>query len=127
MKEKSTATPTRAEMEILQVLWRLGPSTVRKVYEDLGQRTGYTTILKLMQILHDKGLLEREEVGRAHVYKARISETGGTGRFMQDLIGRVFGGSPARLVMQALGAGQPSREELAKIRQMLNELEKKQK
>jgi predicted transcriptional regulator len=127
MKERVPITPTKAEMEILQVLWRLGPSTVRTVHEELGQKTGYTTVLKLMQILNEKGLLEREEIGRAHVYKPLVSEKRATGEFLKDLVGRVFGGSPSRLVLQALGAAKPSAEELAEIRRLINELEKEQK
>jgi predicted transcriptional regulator len=127
MKDPAPNTPTKAEMEILQVLWRLGPSTVRKVHEELGQKTGYTTVLKLMQILNEKGLLDREETDRAHVYKPLISEKRATGEFLRDLVGRVFGGSSSRLVLQALGAAKPSAAELAEIRSLINKLEKEQK
>jgi predicted transcriptional regulator len=127
MKESHPLTPTKAEMEILQVLWRLGPSTVRQVHEEIGQKTGYTTILKLMQILKDKGLLAREEVGRAHLYKPLVSEKRATGEFLRDLLGRVFGGSSSRLVLQALGAAKPSAAELAEIRKLIDQLEEKQK
>ena len=127
MKERPHARPTKAELEILQALWKRGPSTVRQVHEEIGRNTGYTTVLKLMQILNEKGLVEREEAGRAHVYKALVSEKSTMSDFMRELVTRVFDGSPSRLVMQALGVGKTSREELAKIRTLIDELEKKQK
>jgi len=127
MKERHSVKPTKAELEILQALWKLGPATVRQVHEEIGKKTGYTTILKLMQILNEKGLVAREESSRAHVYKPCVSEKSTMGEFMRELVSRVFDGSPARLVMQALGAGKTSREELAKIRDLIDELERKQK
>ena len=129
MKKNSSATPTKGELEILQALWRLGPSTVRAVHEHLGRSTGYTTILKLLQIMNDKGLVDRKEAERAHVYTARVSEKRATGEFLKELVARVFGGSPARLVLQALGSGKgtPSREELAEMRRLIQSLEEKQK
>jgi predicted transcriptional regulator len=127
MKERDHMKPTKAELEILQALWKLGPATVRQVHEEIGRKTGYTTVLKLMQILHEKGLVAREEAGRAHVYKPCVSEQSTMSEFMRELVARVFDGSPARLVMQALGVGKTSREELAKIRSLIDELERKQK
>jgi len=129
MKKTSTAPPTKAELEILQALWKLGPSTVRAVHEHLGRSTGYTTILKFLQIMHDKGLVVREEKERAHVYTARVSEKRATGDFLRELVERVFGGSSARLALQALGSGTgtPSREELAEMRRLIKNLEDKQK
>jgi len=123
----ATTTPTKAELEILQALWELGPSTVRAVHERLGRSTGYTTILKLLQIMNDKGLVERQETERAHVYKARVSEKRATGEFLRELVERVFDGSPGRLVLQALGSGTPSREELVEIRRLIQSMEEKQK
>ena len=120
-------TPTKGEFEILQALWHLGPATVRQVQDHLRQSSGYTTVLKLLQIMADKGLVSRQEVGRAHVYKARVSERKATGEFMRELLGRLFGGSPARLVAGALGAtGKPSAEELAEIRRLLDTMEGKE-
>lgn len=120
-------TPTKGELEILQALWHLGPATVREVQDHLRQSRGYTTVLKLLQIMADKGLVSRQEAGRAHVYKAPVSERKATGEFMRELLGRLFGGSPARLVAGALGAtGKPSPEELAEIRRLLDTMEGKE-
>jgi predicted transcriptional regulator len=127
MNERTSITPTKGEMEILQALWKLGPSTVRAVHQEIARSTGYTTILKLMQIMNEKGLVDREESERAHVYKARISKKRATSDFMGELVERLFGGSPGQLALQALGSGKASREELAKIRVLIDELEKKQK
>jgi BlaI family penicillinase repressor len=119
-----TPIPTKGEFEILQALWRVGPATVRQVHSHLEQGAGYTTVLKLLQIMTGKGLVSREEVGRAHVYKARVSQRKATGEFLRELLGRLFGGSPARLVAGALGAtGKPSAAELREIRGLLNRFE----
>lgn len=126
MKKSRSDTPTRAEIEILQVLWQKGPSSVREVHESIARTTGYTTILKFLQIMTEKGLVVREEKGRAHIYKANVSERHATRDFLRDLLERVFGGSPSRLVMQALNSGDTSPEELKKIRVILDELEKDQ-
>jgi predicted transcriptional regulator len=117
--------PTDAELAILRVLWRRGPSTVRDVHEELRceRATGYTTILKLMQIMTEKGLVVREDVGRAHVYQATQSEEHAQRRMVGDLLDRVFGGSAQKLVMQALTARKASPEELAEIRRLLDALE----
>src|SRR3954468_16180792 len=110
-------TPTKGELEILQALWTLGPATVRQIHGQLSQGAGYTTVLKLLQIMTEKGLVQREEANRAHVYRARVSEHKATRAFVLELLGRLFGGSPAKLVAGALGAvGKPSREEVAEIR-----------
>ena len=121
----STRRPTPAELEILRVLWERGPSTVREVQEclDRDKPTGYTTVLKLLQIMTEKGLTKREEAARAHVYEARIPQ-GQTQRLLvRDLLDRAFGGSASQLVMQALSARRSSPEELAEIRRMLDEME----
>lgn len=123
MSENTSGTPTKGEFEILQVLWKAGPCTVRKVHEQIGRSTGYTTILKLLQIMAEKGLVKRDEQARAHVYRANISEKRATGDFMRDLLERVFGGSRSRLVIQALGTGKTSRQELKEIRALLDEME----
>jgi BlaI family transcriptional regulator, penicillinase repressor len=117
--------PTDAELAILRVLWERGPSTVRQVHESLsGPRTiGYTTVLKLMQIMADKGLVERDETDRTHVYAPRKSEEHTQRQLLQDLLDRAFGGSALKLVMQALSTKKSSPEELAKIRQLLDDHE----
>jgi len=116
--------PTDAELDILRVLWREGGSTVREVHDVLRQHrlTGYTTVLKLMQIMHDKGLVARDETQRAHVYEALISEQETQQRLLGDLLDKAFSGSASRLVMQALSAHEASDEELAQIQQLLDEL-----
>ncbi len=125
MGERITPRPTDAELAILRVLWQRGPSTVREVHEELSssQDTGYTTILKLLQIMIDKGLVVRDESQRAHVYAARESEQRTQRQLLGDLIDRAFGGSPAKLVMQALSATKASSEELTAIRKLLEQIE----
>jgi predicted transcriptional regulator len=116
--------PTAAELEILRVLWTRGPSTVREVHDALSAArtatTAYTTTLKLIQIMTEKGLLVRTEQGRQHVYRARQSQTSMQRRLVRDLLDRAFGGSSARLVMQALAARPASAEELQEIRRLLD-------
>ena len=118
--------PTEAELEILQVLWDRGACTVRDVHEVLHKRdgTGYTTALKQLQIMFDKGLVERDESQRAHVYSAAVSKERTQKKFLSDMLQRVFDGSPSRLVLQALGDHKASREELQEIRALLNRLDK---
>ena len=117
--------PTEAELEILQVLWEHGACTVRHVHEVLHHHdgTGYTTALKQLQIMFDKGLVERDEAQRAHVYRAVVSKERTQKRFLADMVKRVFDGSPSRLVLQALGDHKASREELREIRALLNQLD----
>lgn len=119
--------PTEAELAILRVLWGAGPSTVREVQEGLvrtqGREVGYTTALKLLQIMTDKGLVRRDEEGRAHVYRAAQPEERTQRRLVEDLLERAFAGAAGRLALQALRAGDASREELAAIRRLLDELE----
>lgn len=121
--------PTGGELEILQVLWNRGPSTVREVHEVLTETkpgTGYTTVLKLMQIMAEKGLVSREEKSRAHVYTAQIPREQTQRQIVRELLDGVFAGSAARLVMQALSAKKASPEELSEIRHMLDHLEGQQ-
>jgi BlaI family transcriptional regulator, penicillinase repressor len=119
--------PTEAELAILRVLWARGPSTVREVHEAVqrgrpsGQTTGYTTVLKLLQIMTEKGLVTRDERTRSHVYRARLSEDTTQRQLVTDLLDRAFGGSAARLVMQALDVSPASPEELKEIRRLLDE------
>ena len=127
MGDKPTPRPTDAELAILSVLWDRGPSTVREVHDILSAThdSGYTTVLKLMQIMTDKGLVTRDESQRAHVYSPREGEQKTQRQLLGDLIDRAFGGSPAKLVMQALSASRASAEELSAIRRLLDEMEEK--
>ena len=117
--------PTDAELAILNVLWAQGACTVRDVHEQLSQvrDMGYTTVLKLMQIMFDKGLVTRDDSQRSHVYKARQKEQTTQRMLVTDLLARAFGGSTEKLVMQALAAKKASKDELAEIRRLLDELE----
>jgi BlaI family transcriptional regulator, penicillinase repressor len=117
--------PTGAELDILAALWRLGPSTVREVHEALQKDSGYTTTLKQMQLMLEKGLLKRNERFRSHVYEAGVPKEQTQRQITADLLRRAFEGSAANLVMGALSAQPASREELREIRQMLDELEKR--
>jgi predicted transcriptional regulator len=121
--------PTASELEILDVLWTRGPSTVRDVHEGLaaGKPTGYTTTLKLLQIMADKGLVRRDERQRAHVYEARIPREQAQSQLVRDLVDKAFGGSASRLVMHALSSKRSSAAELAEIRRTLDGLEGKRK
>jgi BlaI family transcriptional regulator, penicillinase repressor len=125
MPGTSLPRPTDAELEILRVLWDLGPSTVRDVHTALEQKReiGYTTVLKLMQIMAAKGLVERDETARAHVYKARVAREQTQRQMVGDLLDRAFGGSAAKLMMQALSGRKASPEEFAQMRQMLADFE----
>jgi predicted transcriptional regulator len=129
MADRPTPRPTDAELAILSVLWDRGPSTVREVHDALSRThdSGYTTILKLMQIMTDKGLVVRDETNRAHVYSARLSEQRTQRQLLGDLIDRAFGGSPTKLVMQALSATKASAEELSAIRHVLDQMEEQAK
>jgi BlaI family transcriptional regulator, penicillinase repressor len=119
--------PTEAELDILNVLWHRGPSTVREVHETLyrDEGAGYTTALKLLQVMHGKRLVERDDSQRAHVYRAVASKDFTQKRFLNDMVQRVFDGSPSQLVLHALGNNpRASREELAEIRALLSRLER---
>jgi predicted transcriptional regulator len=112
--------PTDAELAILRVLWTRGPSTVRQVAEALGKDTGYTTALKLLQIMTEKQLVVRDETDRTHVYAAASTEDQTQRQLVSDLLDRAFGGSAAKLVLQALATRKASAEELAEIRKLLD-------
>lgn len=124
MARHKTPGPTDRELAILGVLWERGPSTVRQVNEAISadRTTGYTTTLKLMQIMTEKGLVVRDESDRTHVYKANVAEEQTQRQLVGDLMDRAFGGSARKLVMQALAAKKVSAAELARIRQLLDEL-----
>jgi BlaI family transcriptional regulator, penicillinase repressor len=127
MAKREQVRPTDAELAILRVLWRLGPSTVRQVHEALErvQPTGYTTVLKQLQIMTVKKLVERDESERSHVYRARFSEEATQRLLVGDLMARAFGGSAERLVMQALASKRATPDELEAIRRLIDELEAK--
>ena len=115
--------PTSAELAVLRVLWSQGPSTVRQVHDALtGERaTGYTTALKLLQIMSEKGLVARDETDRSHVYSAMLSEGETQRQLLDDLLGRAFGGSATKLAMQALSGDKATPAELAQIRRLIDE------
>lgn len=121
------ALPTDAELQILSVLWRNGPSTVRDVHEGLAavQDTGYTTVLKLMQIMAQKGFVARDETNRSHVYRAAITEEQAQRGLLGQLMDKAFSGSAKQLVMRALAMQPTSAHELDEIRAMLDEIESK--
>ena len=117
---KDRRKPTDAELAILRVLWSRGPSTVREVAEAMDREAAYTTILKLLQIMTEKRLVVRNESARTHVYEAVYTEDQTQKQIVTDLLDRVFDGSAAKLVVQALAAGKASPDELAEIRRLLD-------
>jgi BlaI family penicillinase repressor len=119
--------PTDAELEILGILWDRGPSTVRSVHDVLNARkpVGYTTALKFLQIMHEKGLVRRDERTRTHVYEATVARQQTQSALVNDLADRAFGGSASALVLGALTAKPASADEMAEIRRLLDELEQK--
>src|SRR5438552_13619952 len=123
-KPHALPLPTGAEIDILAVLWRLGPATVREVHEELGKDSGYTTTLKQMQLMTEKGLLIRSERFRSHVYEPGVPREQTQKQIAADLLKRAFDGSAKSLVMGALSAQPASGEELADIRKMLQEFAK---
>jgi predicted transcriptional regulator len=129
MRQRGTTSdvvqlPTEAELEILNILWARGPSTVRDVHEASSKDTGYTTVLKQMQVMAEKGLLDRSEEFRSHVYAPRIAKGQTQQRLARNLVQRAFDGSAKNLVLGALSAQKVSPSELKEIRQMLDEYEK---
>jgi len=125
MSKRKLPRPTDAELEILRVLWDRGPSTVRHVHETLERvrAVGYTTVLKLMQIMAEKGLVLRDESQRSHVYRPQLKEEATQKQLLRDLMQRAFAGSAEKLVMQALSTKKVTAKELAEIRKLLDELE----
>ena len=127
--KKNARRPTDAELTILQVLWDRGPSTVREVYKTLnsGKTVGYTTVLKFMQIMTEKGLVERDENCRPQLYRPCFPREQTERQLIKDLVDRAFGGSARRLVMQALEVKKASPSELAQIEKLLRKLERGEK
>lgn len=126
MPEKLPPRPTDAELNILRALWQLKAGTVRQVQELLGgqEAIGYTTALKFLQIMTDKGLVARDESNRTHIYRPQLSEQTTQRQLLRDLLGRAFGGSVQKLVVQALSTERASAEELGEIRRLLKSMEK---
>ena len=121
--------PTDSELVILQVLWATGPHTVREVNERLNtvspKAIGYTTTLKLMQLMAEKGLVNRDTSSRTHIYAAALPEEKAKGNLLRRFVDSTFGGSASELVLRALGQGKASPEELAQIKQLIEDLENK--
>jgi BlaI family transcriptional regulator, penicillinase repressor len=117
--------PTETELEILSLLWEMKKASVRQVHERLAETkaTGYTTTLKQLQIMHGKGLVEREEHGRGHLYRPTINQQETQKSLVSNFMDLAFGGSAKKLVMQALGQGKTSKEEIEEIRAFLDQLE----
>jgi predicted transcriptional regulator len=122
MSRSPVPRPTDAELSILRILWERGPSTVRQVHEILAveRPAAYTTALKLLQIMTEKGLVERDERDRTHIYRAKLSEETTQRQLVRDLLDRAFGGSSSKLVMQALATRRASAEELRDIRKAID-------
>ncbi len=127
MAKRQLVKPTEAELAILRVLWERGPSTVRDVTEAVqdDRGTGYTTALKLLQIMTEKGLVKRNDSARSHVYTASVPAETTQRQLVSDLLERAFGGSAAKLVMQALSSQRATREELAEIRRLIDQSEQR--
>lgn len=124
---KKTPRPTEAELAILDVLWSKGQATVREVYEALYESDGggYTTALKLLQVMHGKGLVERDDTERAHVFRAAVSRDTARSRLLGPIVQQLFGGRPMDLVLNVLGTGEaPAPEELKQVRELLDRLER---
>ena len=124
LRDKSHIKPTEAELTLLNILWKMGPDTFIKIHETFSQTqtTGYTTVLKILQIMHEKTLVIRDESNRAHVYAPANSEMVTQSSLLKDLVLKAFGGSTSKLVMRALD-NSTSKKEIEDIRQLLNELE----
>lgn len=127
MDDKHIPKPTESELAILQVLWAKGPCSVREVHEQLDEvkEVGYTTTLKLMQIMAEKGLVVRNTEQRSHIYAAAIAKEDTRRQLLNQFVDRIFGGSASELVMQALGNHEPSRDELDEIKALIAAMEKR--
>jgi predicted transcriptional regulator len=127
MAPSKSLKPTDAELEILNVLWRRGASTVKQVHAVMGEETGYTTTLKLLQNMTEKGLVIRDESQRAHVYQARNAEKDTQRQLLAGLLSKAFRGSTAQLVVQALESKRATPAELAEIKKLIDRLAKEGK
>ena len=127
MSNTKYVKPTESELEILQILWTKGLATVREVHEELAKTkdAGYTTTLKLMQIMHEKGLVKRDDSMRTHVYQAAVNKEKTQKHLLGKMIDSLFGGSPTQLVIQALGEHKATEEEIEKIQQMIDSMKNK--
>lgn len=123
--DRPSSDPTRAELEILQVLWHLRSATVREVWEAMGSKGSYTTVLKLLQVMLEKGLVNRDAAKLSHVYTAAVGRTANQEKMVGGLIERVFGGSVSELILRALSAKPASATELEAIRALITEAKKK--
>lgn len=123
-RSKSGLKPTAAELSLLNVLWKIGPATVRQIHNIVSEThtTGYSTVLKILQIMHEKSLVVRDESNRAHIYAPANSEVQTQSSLLKDLVTKAFGGSTSKLVLRALDESTSS-EEIADIRKVLNQLE----
>lgn len=123
--DNQTPKPTESELEILQILWQHGPTTVRFVNEQLNQKkeVGYTTTLKIMQIMAEKGLVKRNEESRSHIYEANVTEEATQKHMLDKFLDLTFRGSASKLVMQALGNHKATRAELDEIRKLIDKME----
>ncbi len=126
MATTKTIKPTESELEILQILWKKGNASVREVHEELlaTKEAGYTTTLKLMQIMHEKGLVKRDDSIKTHIYQAAVSKEKTQKHLLNKMVDSLFGGSAGELVMQALGNHKASAEELEEIQKILDNLKK---
>jgi len=126
MNQVKSLKPTESELEILRVLWDKGTATVREVHEELSvyKDSGYTTTLKLMQIMFEKGLVVRDDSNKTHIYKPNVTREGTQRQLVDKMVDSLFGGSTTKLVMQALGNNAPSKEELNEIQKLLDNLKK---
>lgn len=126
MTENSNIKPTASELEILQILWEYGPSTVKFVNDQLSKKkeVGYTTTLKIMQIMNEKKILEREKSGRSHIYKPVSQKDETQNLLLEKVLETAFGGSASKLVMQALGRTNTSKEEIEEIKKYLEKVER---
>ncbi|MBS1729972.1 MAG: BlaI/MecI/CopY family transcriptional regulator [Bacteroidetes bacterium] len=124
MNKKGELRPTESELEILNILWERGQATVKEVHEKLSEHktSGYTTTLKLMQIMHEKGIAKRDDSSKTHIYEANISRDKTRSQIVKKMVSSAFGGSTSLMVMQALGHKSTTREELEEIQEFLNNL-----
>jgi predicted transcriptional regulator len=129
MPRPKDPNPTPAELEVLQILWQQGPSTVRQVMEQLGAQRprGYTTVMSLMEVMYDKGMLSRKQQGRAYVYAPRKKQAETLGKMLHDLLRRAYQGSSSALVSHLLDQASPDAAELREIRRMIENHERRNK